>query len=68
MYSAVQHGTVLMFGIVLVPVYAMVAGWFAGEPKDASVAMLGLGYIATFVGALWGGLFVLSIILGLIFW
>lgn len=67
MYSTIQPGTILIFGIVLVPVYAMIAGWFGGKPRDASVALLGVGYIATFVASLWGGLFVLSMLIYVLF-
>jgi O-antigen ligase len=67
MYAGIQPGTILIFGIVLVPVYAMIAGWFGGKPRDASVALLGVGYIATFVASLWGGLFVLSMIIYALF-
>ncbi len=60
-------GTFVIFGIILVPVYSLIAGWFAGEPRDTSVALLGIGYIATFIASLWGGLFVLSMIIWLLF-
>jgi len=67
MYSSIQPGTILIFGIVLVPVYSMIIGWFAGKPRDAAVALLGIGYIATFIASLWGGLFVLSMIIYVLF-
>ena len=67
-YNAIQPGTIVIFGLIFVPLYSVLIGWFAGEPSDAEVGFLGVGILASFIASLWGGLFVLTIILGLLFW
>lgn len=63
----VEPGTVLIFGIVLAPVYSMVIGWFAGEPSDSKTAVLGLGYLVGLIASLWIALTVISILIGVVF-
>ncbi|PAU84117.1 hypothetical protein CK500_06690 [Halorubrum salipaludis] len=63
----VGPGTYLIFGIVLLPVYAMVAAWFIGDPSDRFANLLGLGYLAGLTTVLWGSLFVATIIIGVVF-
>ena len=60
-------GTWLIFGIVLAPVYGLLLGWFLGEPRDSQTSTLGVVYLVGFTVALWGGLGVLTILLGVIF-
>jgi len=67
-YNNIQPGTVVIFGIVFAPLYSIIIGWFAGEPSDSEVSFLGLGILASFIMSLWGGLFVLTILLGFLFW
>jgi hypothetical protein len=59
----VGPGTYLIFGIVLLPVYLMVAAWFRGEPSDRSTALLGVAYLAGLTTVLWGGLFVATMVI-----
>jgi len=67
-YNAIQPGTIVIFGIIFVPLYSVLIGWFAGEPSDAEVGFLGVGILASFIMSLWGGLFVLTVLFGLLFW
>ena len=67
-YNAIQPGTIVIFGLIFVPLYSVLIGWFAGEPSDAEAGFLGVGYLATFIASLWGGLFALTGVLGLVFW
>lgn len=67
-YNNIQPGTVVIFSLIFVPLYSVLIGWFAGEPSDAEVGFLGVGYLASFIASLWGGLFALTIVLGLLFW
>jgi hypothetical protein len=67
-YNAIQPGTIVIFGLIFVPLYSVLIGWFAGEPSDAEVGFLGVGILASFIASLWGGLFVLTILLGVLFW
>lgn len=60
-------GTWLIFGIVLAPVYGMLLGWLLGEPRDRQTGALGVAYLVGFTVALWGGLGVFTILLGVIF-
>ena len=63
----VGPGTYLIFGIVLLPVYVMVAAWFLGDPSDRRTAGLGLAYLAGLTTALWGGLFVVTMLIKVAF-
>lgn len=60
-------GTWLIFGVVLLPVYALLLGWFLGRPRDLKLGGLGLGYLAGLTAALWIGLFVLSMVIKVVF-
>ena len=59
----VGPGTYLVFGIILLPIYLMVIAWFVGEPSDRAAGLLGVGYLAALTTALWGGLFVLTMVI-----
>ncbi len=63
----VGPGTYLIFGIVLAPIYVMLAAWFLGEPRNARKAMLGVVYLAGLTTALWGGLFVATMVIKAMF-
>ena len=60
-------GTWLIFGIVLVPVYGMLLGWFLGKPRNLRLALLGGVYLLTMIVVLWGGLFALSMLIRFVF-
>ena len=60
-------GSWLIFGIVMLPVYAVILGWFLGKPRNVRTAMMGLGYLIGLTVALWGGLFILSMLLKVAF-
>ncbi len=49
-------GLFLIFGVVLSPVYLMVAGWLFGRPRELRLPMIGLGFIAGFTVLAWGGM------------
>lgn len=55
-----QYGLVVVFGIILLPVYVMVAGWFLGEPRDLRVPTLAFGYLVGFTVLIMLGLAVLA--------
>jgi hypothetical protein len=63
----VGPGTYLIFGIVLLPVYIMVLSWFVGKPRDVKKALLGLSYLVVITVALWGGLFVATMGIKVVF-
>lgn len=57
-----QLGIVVIFGIVLLPVYVMLAGWFGGDSEDMRVPLIGVGYIT----ALTIGLLVAVAVIGVV--
>lgn len=64
---SIEPGTILIFGVVLLPVYIMLIGWFAGEPRELKTPLLGVGILASVTVGLWGGLAAFGAILGLLF-
>lgn len=62
-------GALLVFGVVLLPLYLVLAGWFIGEPRHPRHAALGVFFLAGIavgtVVVLWGIGAVLSVIMGL---
>lgn len=63
----VGPGTYLVFGIILLPIYLMLIAWFVGEPSDRTTGWLGVGYLAGLTTVLWGGLFVLTMVIDFVF-
>ncbi|MCC7365025.1 MAG: hypothetical protein IT303_11700 [Dehalococcoidia bacterium] len=62
-----ETGTILIFGVVMLPVYIMLIGWFAGEPRELKMPLLGVGILASVTVGLWGGLALFGALLGLLF-
>ena len=60
-------GTWLIFGIVLLPVYGMLLGWFLGKPRNFPVVFRGVAYLLGMIVLLWGGLFALSMLIRFVF-
>ncbi len=60
-------GKWLLFGIILVPVYGMLLGWFLGKPRNLALAFRGLIYLLGMIVLLWGGLFALSMLIKFVF-
>lgn len=60
-------GTWLIFGIVLAPVYGMLLAWALGAPRDRRSLALGVTYLVGLTCALWGGLLVFTLLLGVVF-
>jgi len=61
-------GTWLIFGVVLVPIYVMVAAWFLGEPRETKTGLLGVTYLVGITAQMWIGMFVLTVIIGVVFY
>jgi hypothetical protein len=53
-------GLWLIFGVILSPVYLMLAGWLFGRPRELRLPMIGLGFIAGFTALAWGGMAVFA--------
>ncbi len=61
-------GTYLIFGVVLVPIYVMVAAWFLGSPRDSKTGLMGVTYLVGITAQMWIGMFVLTVIIGAVFY
>ncbi|ELY99055.1 hypothetical protein C482_10876 [Natrialba chahannaoensis JCM 10990] len=61
-------GTYLIFGVILVPVYVMVAAWFIGQPRDSKTGLLGVSYLVGITAQMWIGMFILTVIIGVVFY
>ncbi|ELY62282.1 hypothetical protein [Natronolimnohabitans innermongolicus] len=60
-------GTYLIFGVILFPVYVMVVAWFAGEPRDSKTGVMGVTYLVGITAQMWIGMFILTLIIGVVF-
>ncbi len=65
--NEVALGPVLIFGIVLAPVYLMLIGWFASRPRDLRLPLVGVGFLAGFTALAWGGMALLGVLLDLVY-
>jgi len=61
-------GTWLIFGVVLVPVYVMVAAWFLGTPRDTKTGLLGVTYLVGITAQMWIGMLILTLLIGIVFY
>ncbi len=64
---SLEPGTVLIFGVVLAPVYMMLIGWFASSPRELRTPLLGVGILTSVTVGLWAGLAALAAVIGWIF-
>jgi len=60
-------GTYLIFGVILFPVYTMIVAWFAGEPRDPKLGVMGIGYLIGITASMWVPMFFLTVLIGIIF-
>ena len=60
-------GIWLVLGIILVPIYGMLLGWFLGKPRNSSLALRGVVYLLGMTVLLCGGLYVLSVVIKFVF-
>lgn len=60
-------GSWLIFAIVLMPIYVMTLAWFIGKPSDEKTGLLGVTYLVGIVVQMWGGMLILTILIGIIF-
>ena len=51
-------GLIVIFGIVMLPVYGMLLGWFFGRPRDPRTSVVGLGYVVGFTSILIAGIWI----------
>jgi hypothetical protein len=60
-------GYILIFGVVLAPVYLMLIGWFAGRPRELRLPLLGVAMLVSVTVGLWAGLAAFAALIGLLF-
>ena len=63
-----NEGTYIIFAIILVPVYIMLAAWFLGEPRDTKSGLLGVSYLVGLTTSMWVGMFILTVLIGIVFY
>lgn len=61
-------GTWLIFAVILVPVYVMIAAWFLGQPKDTKTGLMGVSYLVGITAQMWIGMFILTMIIAVVFY
>lgn len=63
-----NEGTWIIFGVVLVPVYVMIAAWFLGEPRDTKTGLLGVSYLVGLTTSMWVSMLILTLLIGVVFY
>lgn len=61
-------GTWLIFGVILMPIYVMTVSWFVGNPSDERTGLLGVIYLVGITANMWVGMFILTVLLGIVFY
>lgn len=59
-------GLVLVFGVVLLPLYLVVGGWFLGEPRHPKHAATGVFFLAGIAVATIVALWIMGAVLGVV--
>jgi hypothetical protein len=65
--SELAVGPILIFGIVLAPVYLMLAGWLFGRPRELRLPLIGVGFLVGFTALAWGGMALFALLVDLLF-
>ncbi|AFO58297.1 MULTISPECIES: hypothetical protein [Natrinema] len=63
-----NEGTWIIFAVILVPVYIMLAAWFLGKPRDTKSGLTGVSYLVGLTTSMWVGMFVLTVLIGVVFY
>ncbi len=66
-WELIAPGTWLIFGIIGLPVYTVILGWYFGKPSDVRTATMGLAYLVGLTVLLWTGLFLKTVVIDLVF-
>lgn len=67
MWSVLYPGTWVIFGVIGLPVYTAILGWFLGKPRTIKTSMLALSYLVGFIVSMWVGVYIFTILLGIVF-
>ena len=63
----ISTGYILIFGVILAPVYLMLIGWFTGHPREMRLPLLSVAILTSVTVGLWAGLAVMGALIGLLF-
>lgn len=66
--TAPTYGLWLLLGIVLAPVYLMLAGWFLGQPRELRLPLIGVGFLLGLTALAWGGMALFALLLRVVFY
>ncbi|TYL38754.1 hypothetical protein CV102_09565 [Natronococcus pandeyae] len=66
MHTTTHIGLLVIFGVVLLPVYVMFAGWLVGRPREYRTVALTVGYMIGFTVLIVAGLAVTGLVISLI--
>jgi hypothetical protein len=58
------YGLWLLFGVVLTPLYLMLAGWIFGRPRQLRMPLIGVGFLIGLTVVAWGGMALFALLLG----
>lgn len=62
------YGLWLLFGVVLSPLYLMLAGWFLSRPRQLRLPLIGVGFLIGLTALAWIGMALLALLLGIVFY
>lgn len=60
-------GLWLVFGVIGLPVYAILLGWYFGKPTNPRMVTMGVGYLISLTVMLWTGFYILTVVINLLF-
>ena len=63
-----NEGTVIIFAVILVPIYVMLIAWFTGTPRNTKTGLLGVTYLVGIATSMWVGMFVLTMLIAVVFY
>ncbi len=63
-----KYGEIVILGIVFMPVYVMLLGWFLGRPRELRLPLIGVGYLVGTTVAMWVGMALFAAALGVVFY
>jgi biotin transporter BioY len=67
MWNVLYPGTWVIFGVIGLPIYTAILGWFLGKPRTTKDALMALSYLIGFIVSMWVGLYILTMLIGIVF-
>lgn len=65
-HEVLHIGLYVIFGIIFLPVYMMILGWFLGKPRDFRSVAMTFGYMFVFIVGLIVGIGILGAVISII--